>query len=132
MRNPNNLDVLVRAKALVLSVYKSPLRKRGREAPGLSSELLRSLGSMQWNIVEGAALDDPRFASQLETAIASAYEAEKQLQLAHELGLLGPDGDWHLTEIVEIRKMTFGLKKSVLNRIQRTERAKRESRKRAQ
>ena len=118
MRNPNNLDVLVRAKALVLSLHKSPLRRRGRRSPGLSAQLLRSVGSVQWNIAEGAALDDAKFASQLETAIASSIEAEHQLELAHELDMLGPDGDWHLTEIVEVRKMTIGLRKAVLRRLE--------------
>ena len=121
MRNPNNLDVLARAKALVLSLHLSPLRQRGRRAPGLSAQLLRAAGSIQWNIVEGAALDDPDFARHLEVAIASANEVEHQLQLAHALDLLGAEGDWHLQEIVEVRRMTIGLRKSVLRRMQQPE-----------
>ena len=114
MRNPDNIDVLQRAYALVLSIHKSPLRARGRRSPGLSSQLLRSISSIPFNIAEGAALDDPGFVSHLTTAIGSANEAEKQLHLAHEMEMLGQDGDWHLTEIVEVRKMMIGLKKSVL------------------
>ena len=117
MRNPNNLHVLQRAKVLVLSLYQSPIRKRGRIAPGLSAQLLRSAGSIQWNIVEGAALDDPEFARHLEIAIASANEAEHQLELARDLDLLGAKGNWQLKEIVEVRKMMIGLRKKVLQRM---------------
>ena len=116
MRNPQNLAVLPRANALVLSLHRSPLRVRGRRAPGLSAQLLRSASSIPWNIAEGAAHDDPAFVRYLTTAIASANEAEQQLQLAHALDLLGDDGDWHLTEIVELRKMMIGLRKSVLRK----------------
>ena len=116
MRNPDNIDALTRAYALVLSVHKSPLRARGRRSPGLSSQLLRSISSIPFNIAEGAALDDPGFVHHLTIAIASANEAEKQLRLAHEMEMLGPVGAWHLTEIVEVRKMMIGLKKSVLRR----------------
>ena len=114
MRNPQNLDVLARANALVLSLHRSPLSKSGKRAPGLSAQLLRSVSSIPWNIAEGAAHDDPGFVRHLTIAIASANEAEQQLRLAHALELLGADGDWHLTEIVEIRQMTIGLRKSVL------------------
>ena len=72
MRNPDNIAVLARAYALVLSIHKSPLRARGRRSPGLSSQLLRSISSIPFNIAEGAALDDPGFAHHLTIAIASA------------------------------------------------------------
>ena len=116
MRNPDNIAVLSRAYALVLSIHKSPLRARGRRSPGLSSQLLRSSSSIPFNIAEGAALDDPGFVHHLTIAIASANEAEKQIRLAHDLEMLGQDGDWHLTEIVEVRKMMIGLRKSVLRK----------------
>jgi four helix bundle protein len=116
MRNPDNIAALARAYALALSIHKSPLRARGRRSPGLSSQLLRSISSIPFNIAEGAALDDPGFVHHLTTAIGSANEAEKQLQMAHELEMLGPEGNWHLTEIVEVRKMIIGLRKSVLRK----------------
>ena len=119
MRNPQNLAVLPRANALVLSLHRSPLRARGRRAPGLSAQLLRSVSSIPWNIAEGSAHDDPAFARYLTIAIASANEAEQQLQLAHALDVLGDDGDWYLTEIVEIRKMMIGLRKAVQQQGQR-------------
>lgn len=104
----------------MLSLHKSPLRRRGRRSPGLSAQLLRSVGSVQFNIAEGASLDDAKFVTHLETAIASADEAEHQIELAHGMDMLGPEGSWHLTEIVEVRKMTIGLKKTVLQRLQAT------------
>ncbi|MEQ1692008.1 MAG: four helix bundle protein [Gemmatimonas sp.] len=116
MRNPKTLAVLPRANALVLSLYRSPLRASGKLAPGLSAQLLRSVSSIPWNIAEGAALADPGFVRHLTIAIASANEAEQQIELAHELDVLGADGDWHLTEIVEIRKMMIGQRKSVLRK----------------
>lgn len=70
-----------------------------------------------WNIAEDAALDDPAFARHLMIAIGSANEAEQQLLLAHSLDALGVNADWYLTEIVEVRKMTIGLRKTVVKRI---------------
>ena len=116
VRNPQNLTVQTRANALVLSLHQSPLRVRGRRAPGLSAQLLRSVSSIPWNIAEGAAQDDRGFVRHLTIAIASANEAEQQIQLAHALELLGAHGDWHLTEIVEIRRMLIGLQKAVLRK----------------
>ncbi len=117
MRNPTNINVLTRAKAFQLSVHESPFRQRARAIPGLSAELSRSIGSIVWNIAEGAAFDDPAFARHLLTAIGSANEAEQQLILAHDRKLLGSRGDWYVREIVEIRKMTIGLRKTVVRRI---------------
>jgi len=117
MRNPTNLNVLTRAKAFQLALHESPLSQRARAVPGLGAQLSRSLGSIVWNIAEGAAGDDPTFARHLLIAIGSANEAEQQLYLAHARNLLGSQGDWYMKEVVEIRKMTIGLRKSVLGRI---------------
>src|SRR6187431_2120982 len=117
MRNPDNLHVLTRADALVLSLHRSPLRFHGRRAPGLHAQLLRAAGSIAFNIAEGAALEDRGFVRHLTIAIASSNEAERQLRLANGLDLLGPDGDWQRREIIEVRKMMLGLKKSVLRRL---------------
>ena len=96
MRNPTNINVLTRAKAFQLSVHESPFRQRARAIPGLSAELSRSIGSIVWNIAEGAAFDDPAFARHLLTAIGSANEAEQKFILANARNLLGSRGDWYL------------------------------------
>jgi hypothetical protein len=62
-------------------------------------------------------LDDPGFVSHLTTAIGSANEAEKAAAPGARNGDAWQDGDWHLTEIVEVRKMMIGLKKSVLRKM---------------
>ena len=117
MRNPDNIAVLTRAYALVESLYESPLAVRGRRTPGLSPQLFRSAGSIPYNIAEGAALDDAGFVKHLTIAIGSANEAEKQLRMAHRFKLLGRRDGWHVKEVIEIRKMTIGLRKSVLRNI---------------
>ena len=78
------------------------------------------MSSIPWNIAEGSAHDDPGFVRHLTIAIASANEAEQQLVLAHTLELLGTEGSWHVTEIVEIRRMLIGLRKAVLRKAQPT------------
>jgi four helix bundle protein len=71
---------------------------------------------MAFNIVEGCgAATQKEFARFLEITIKSACELEYQLSLAKDYGVL-PAGKWTRlsNETIEIRKMTRGLRKRVL------------------
>lgn len=116
MHNPANLIVLDRAFALAVAVHKSPIRRSGRSAPGLSNQLLRSVSSIGANITEGAACDSAKgFAQFLQIAIGSANETELHLRMACALGLLSKEGQAFVSEVVEIRRMLIALRRRVLN-----------------
>jgi four helix bundle protein len=79
-------------------------------------QLTSAAESIASNIVEGAAAASKKeFARFLDFSIKSSIEVEYRLQLAFDYALVG-EAMWetYTDEVVEIRKMTFGLKKSVL------------------
>ena len=82
----------------------------------LKDQLTTAAESIASNIVEGAAASSKKeFARFLEFSIKSSVELEYRLQLAFDYGLTGEDiWERHTGEVVEIRRMTFGLRKSVL------------------
>ena len=71
--------------------------------------------SVHNNIVEGSAHQSPReFLRFLGYALASVSEAEGELQLAHDLGMI-TEADFTrlLVQIVDVRKMLYGLIKRI-------------------
>jgi len=120
MHNPQRLDVLQRAKALNVRLHRAPLRGIGRRAPGLKSQLLRSISSIPTNVVEGFGQPSPKATVRfVNIAIASANELELHLELARELDVLGPDAREYQEELVEIRKMLFGFRAHLERRARR-------------
>jgi four helix bundle protein len=83
----------------------------------LRSQLTRAAESIASNIVEGCGAATPKeFARYLDISIKSTSEAEYQLELAKDYGVLGTQAWARLTrEATEIRKMVFGLRRAVLN-----------------
>ena len=78
---------------------------------------MRAAESIPSNIVEGcAAATDKEFARYLDIAIKSTAETEYRLQLALDNGVLDRRS-WRTltTEVVEIRKMSSALRRTVLS-----------------
>jgi four helix bundle protein len=76
-------------------------------------QLKRSSASVPSNIVEGCAHQSVKeFARYLRYSIASLSESEGHVQLALDLGMISQrDYDSLVSQIVDIRKMAYGLLK---------------------
>jgi four helix bundle protein len=88
---------------------------RGVGRASLRDQLARAALSVHNNIVEGSAHQNSReFARFLGYALASVSEAEGELQLAYDLGMVS-EGDFTrlLGQIVDVRKMLHGLIKKI-------------------
>jgi len=81
------------------------------EIYGLVNQLRRASVSVPSNIAEGQARRSPaEFVHFLHISVGSLAEIDTQLIIAEELGYLPPTTATELSlEIVEIRKMLFGL-----------------------
>jgi four helix bundle protein len=136
MQNFRRIDVWHRSHAFSLEVQRL-VRKFPR--PGnsdLRSQLVRAADSIPSNIVEGCGSASGReFARYLDISIKSAFEVEYRLQAARDSDLID-DWTWNsmTAEVIEIRKMLFGLRRTVLRAAkaeqEREEEAKRRDRRR--
>jgi four helix bundle protein len=93
----------------------------------LKSQITRAADSIASNIVEGcAAASRQEFARFLDISIKSASEVDYRFQLARDLGVLRHDVWKSLArEVIEIRKMLSGLRRTVLAAAEREKRNKR-------
>src|SRR3954466_15142516 len=109
-----------KARALVVAVSEATRGWPANAAPGLRSQLMRATMSISSNIVEGAMRESRvDFARFLTMAISSAGESEHHLCTCEDLGLLAPESTGPLTErVVEVRRMLFGLRATVLRAAQ--------------
>ncbi|MBA3580097.1 MAG: four helix bundle protein [Gemmatimonadaceae bacterium] len=123
MQDFRKLDVWHKAHALALDVRRVT---RGFPRSGYTaqrSQILRAAESIPTNIVEGCfAASQKDFARFLEISIKSAGEVEYELQLAYDCGVLRYRNWKSLSaDAVEVRRMTIGLRKKILSRLQGTE-----------
>ena len=120
-------DVVVwnKAHAVVLGVYAATRSFPASEKYGLQVQLRRSTSSIATNLAEGCGRSTASsFAAFVEVAFASASEAEYQLLLSHDLGLLEEQTYRSLcADIVEIKKMLAKLHKTLAARAARHRRA---------
>ena len=103
------------AKNLAVDTHRVTARIRGVGRASLRDQLARAAMSVHNNIVEGSAHQSPReFVRFLGYALASVSEAEGELELAHDLGMIS-DADFTrlLAQIVDVRKMLYGIIKRV-------------------
>ena len=117
MRSFENLAVWRRAHALAIAVEQSALRLPRRRYTTLIEQVTRSAESIAANIVEGCgAASQKEFARYLDISIKSSSETQYHLLAARDRGAL-PEADWQKlnAEVIEIRRMTFGLRKKVLS-----------------
>ena len=82
----------------------------------MRSQLTRAADAVSANIAEGCgAATSKEFARFLDISINSANETEHHLLSARDLDLVSPDAWQEFTaETIEIRKMTHGYRKKVL------------------
>ena len=113
------LSVWEKAHSLTLRVYELTDGPLSRRFPALTSQLRRAIAAVPANLAEGAGRStDPQFNRYIETALASAYEADYHLLLARDLGALASrDYAFLEAQLAEVKQMMIGLRKRVLERI---------------
>jgi four helix bundle protein len=116
MQDFRRLLVWQRAHAFVLDAHIAIAAIPHRGNAELKAQMRRAVDSIPNNIVEGcAAASRKEFARYLDISIKSASEFDYQLQLARDRGLMSHETWERLArEVVELRKMLWGLRRTVL------------------
>jgi four helix bundle protein len=121
MRDFKKLLVWQRAHAFSILIDETIRRiPRGGYA-NLKLQLGRAADSIATNVVEGCgAATQKEFARFLDISIKSANETEHHLLAARDRNVLPPT-EWTslASEVIEIRRMLFGLRKKILDDIQK-------------
>ena len=132
MQDFRRLIVWARAHAFALDVRRAVRAFPRSGYAELRSQLTAAAESIAHNIVEGAAASSRKeFARFLDVSIKSTSEAEYQLQLAHDYEILSDEVWRSLTEeVIEIRRMLYGLRRAVLNADRREQQSRRQEAKR--
>ena len=120
MQDYRRLHVWQRAHAFAVDVRHAVRAFPPRGYADLRSQLTRAAESIAHNIVEGcASASRKEFAHHLNVSIKSASEADYQLELARDYGLLRYDVWQQLArEVIEIRKMLTALRRTVLRSLE--------------
>ena len=115
MSDFRNLRVWRVARALVIDAYRVTRSMRGPQSATNADQLNRAAMSLPRNIIEGNAHESPRErARYFRYAIASISETEGHIQQGLDLKMIAQkDYDALLIQVVDIRKMLYGLLKSV-------------------
>ena len=124
MQNFRQLLVWQRAHTFALDVHRATSTFPRTGYSDLRVQLRRAADSIPSNIVEGSAAPSRlEFARFVGISIKSASEVDYQLQLARDLGVLSHDlWDPLAREVVEIRKMLWGLRRTLLASLDRRSR----------
>lgn len=111
MGDYRKLEVWRKAHALAINVHRDTAAIRGARYSSLRSQLVRAAMSIPANIVEGRSQSSERdFGRFLRYALNSATELEYHLSLARDIRVLPNKTFTPLaTQVVEVRKMLFGL-----------------------
>ena len=114
------LSVWEKAHELALRVHRVVGSGALQRSPGLGAQLLRSITAIPTNIAEGSGHStQAQFNRYHEIALASASEADYQLLLAKDLGLISArDYAQFEARISEVRAMLSSLRKRVLQRVE--------------
>jgi four helix bundle protein len=115
MQNYKNLAVWKKAHLAAVASHRSSEKIPSRGNADLISQIRRSALSIPANIAEGCSRStDADFAKFLHVAIGSASELEYHLEFAAELALLDrAESESRQAEVVEVRRMLFGLLKKI-------------------
>lgn len=119
MRDFKNYKVWHRSHALAGAIFAELQRSRRPEHAGLRAQLRDSADSVPANIVEGAAAPTQKeFARFVGMSIKSANETEYHLLVARDRGAMKrPTVERYIAEIIEIRKMLFSLRRTILDEL---------------
>ena len=110
-RSYRDLFVWQKAKAFAVEIYRTTDRFPKREIYGITSQLRRASVSVASNIAEGQGrLTAGEFKQFLGHARGSLLEAETQLEIALELGYVGPE------ECLRLQKCSYEVL-GLLNRL---------------
>ena len=115
VRTHRDLDVWKKSIDLVTSIYKFTADYPKDEMYGLTSQIRRCAVSIPSNISEGSARTTRKdFSHFLAIALGSIAELETQLIISKNLNYL-PDSVLNelMSELISIRRMTLGLRKSI-------------------
>lgn len=119
MTTHKDLDVWKLSIDLVVKVYELTNQFPKEEKYGIINQMRRSSVSIPSNIAEGAARTSVKeFANFISISLGSLSELETQLIISEKLLLLDPDSlDKIMNDLIQIRKMLLGLRKSIINKI---------------
>ena len=111
MTNFKQLKVWQKAHVMTLDVHRVAGQIRGVKHAALRSQMTRAAMSVPTNIVEGSGQRSTReYARFLRIALNSTTELEYHLLAARDLGAVREtDSLTLITQVIEIRKMLYGL-----------------------
>ena len=115
MRTHHDLDVWKNAIQFVTLIYKDTESFPKSDLYGITNQIRRSAVSIPSNISEGAARTSVKeFSHFLSIALGSIAELETQLIISKNLDYLNESQfEKLISDLVSIRRMTLGLKKSI-------------------
>jgi four helix bundle protein len=115
VRTHRDLDVWKKSIDLVTLIYKYTAEYPKDEVYGLTSQIRRCAVSIPSNIAEGSARTTRKdFSHFLAIALGSVAELETQLIISRNLNYLSEAVlDELISELISIRRMTLGLRKSI-------------------
>ena len=115
METHRDLNVWKVAVDFVTTIYKTTGSFPPSELFGLTNQMRRAAVSIPSNIAEGAGRKSPQeFCQFLSFALGSIAELETQLIISGNLKYISQNHqDELLKTLLEIRKMTLGLKKAI-------------------
>ena len=116
MQDFKHIKAWQRAHALAIALHKRTRNFSRLGYSRLRAQLTAAADSIGDTIMEGAgAATAKEFARFLDMSIKSANEVEGHLLKARDLNLFSPEEWQSLTaEVIEIRKMTFGYRRTML------------------
>ena len=115
MKTHRDLDVWKKAIDFVTKIYLLTKSFPREEVYGITNQIRRAIVSVPSNIAEGAARNSSKeFNNFLSFALGSLSEVETQLIISKNLNYITKyNFDLNLEELITIRKMIIGLKKSL-------------------
>ena len=118
MADFKKLHLWRKAHALALNVHRVATGIRGAKYGSLRSQMIRAAMSIPANIVEGNGQKSAReFARFLGYSVNSSSELEYHLTAARDFRVITlAEFTPLLEQVVEVRKMLYGLQKAVLER----------------
>ena len=122
MQDFRHIKAWKRAHALAIALHKRTRNFSRLGYARLRAQLTGAADSIGDTITEGAgAATAKEFARFLDMSIKSANETEGHLLKARDLDLFSPN-EWQAfsAEVVEIRKMTYGYRRTMLANAKRT------------
>ena len=116
MSDFKKLKVWRKSHALTLNVSRVAILIRGRAQAALRDQMIRAAMSIPTNIVEGTGQESGKeFCRFMSIALKSSSELEYHLIVARDMQVMSrSDFESLSAQVVEVRKMLYGLRNRVL------------------